>query len=62
MDFQTRYEHYEFLVPLFGLTDAPLAFMDLMNRVFKPYLGIIIIVFMDDILIYPRARQSMKVI
>ena len=32
--FQTRYGHYEFLVLPFGLTNAPAAFMDLMNRVF----------------------------
>ena len=36
--FRTRYGHYEFLVMSFGLTNAPAAFMDLMNRVFKPYL------------------------
>ena len=35
--FRTRYGHYEFLVMSFGLTNAPAAFMDLMNRVFKPY-------------------------
>ena len=32
--FRTRYGHYEFLVMLFGLTNAPADFMDLMNRVF----------------------------
>ena len=32
--FRTRYEHYEFLVMSFGLTNAPATFMDLMNRVF----------------------------
>ena len=32
--FRTRYGHYEFLVMMFGLTNAPAAFMDLMNRVF----------------------------
>ena len=35
--FRTRYGHYEFLVMQFGLTNAPAAFMDLMNRVFRPY-------------------------
>nr|GEW67815.1 putative reverse transcriptase domain-containing protein [Tanacetum cinerariifolium] len=36
--FRTRYGHYEFQVIPFGLTNAPAVFMDLMNRVCKPYL------------------------
>jgi len=33
--FRTRYDHYEFLVMPFGVTDAPAVFMDLMNRIFS---------------------------
>ena len=39
---------------LFGLTNAPLTFMDLMNRVFRNYLDSFVIVFIDDILVYPE--------
>ena len=48
--FRTRYGHYEFLVMSFGLTNAPAAFMDLMNRVFEAFLDKFVIVFIDDIL------------
>ncbi|GJR32950.1 retrovirus-related pol polyprotein from transposon TNT 1-94 [Tanacetum coccineum] len=55
---KTRYSHFEFHVMPFGLTNVPAVFMDLMNRVCKPYLDKFVIVFIDNILVYSKDEEE----
>nr|GEU50105.1 reverse transcriptase domain-containing protein [Tanacetum cinerariifolium] len=59
--FKTRYEHFEFTVMPFMLTNALVVFIDLMNRVCKPYLDKFIIMFIDDILIYSKSKEDHEI-
>nr|GEV18767.1 putative reverse transcriptase domain-containing protein [Tanacetum cinerariifolium] len=56
--FRTHYGHFKFQVMPFGLTNAPTVFMDLMNRVCKPYLDKFVTMFIDDILICSKSKEE----
>ena len=58
---RTRYEHFESTMMLFRLTNAPAAFMDLMHRVFQPYLDQFVVIFVDYILIYSKSEEEHEV-
>ena len=56
--FRARYGYFEFTMMPFGLTNMPASFMDLMHRVFQPYLDQFVVVFVDDILIYSQSEEE----
>jgi hypothetical protein len=56
--FTSRYGLYEFTVMSFGLTNAPVYFMYLMNKVFMEYLDKFVVVFIDDILVFSRSEEE----
>jgi hypothetical protein len=56
--FRTRYVHYEFTVVPFGLSNAPVVFMCLMNGVFREYLDKFFIVFLDEIIVYSKLEEE----
>ena len=60
--FKTRYRHFKFTVMPFVLTNTPTTFIDLMHRVFQPYLDQFVVVFVDDILIYSKSEDHLRVV
>ena len=56
--FRSRYGHYEYVVMPFGVTNAPVVFIDNMNRIFRSFLDKFVVVFIDGILIYSRTQEE----
>ncbi|XP_074314323.1 uncharacterized protein LOC141649532 [Silene latifolia] len=57
-DFCSCNGHYDYVVMSFGLTNAPVVFMDLMNRIFSPFLDRFVVVFIDYILVYSKTNEE----
>lgn len=56
--FRTRFGHYDFLLLPFGLMNAPATSQQIMNELFRPYLGKFVVVFLDNILIYGKTFEE----
>jgi hypothetical protein len=56
--FNMQYGHYLFVMIPYGLTNVSTTFIDLMHRVFRPYLDKFMVIFIDDILIYSKNPEE----
>ena len=54
----SQYDHYEFVVIPFGLTNAPVNFICMMNNIFSEYLYNFVLVFIDNILVYSKSKEE----
>jgi hypothetical protein len=59
--FRTRYGHYEYLVMLFGLTNALATYQMMINDTLREYLDITVVAYLDDILIYTDGNLEQHV-
>ena len=56
--FLTHLGQYEYKVLCMGLTNAPATFQELMNKVFAPYIGKFVLVYLDDIMVYSKTPED----
>jgi hypothetical protein len=56
--FRTCYRHYEFLVVLIGLTNAPATFQAYINKALQGLVDDFCIVYLDDILIFSKTKED----